>query len=923
MAEWWEKYPVAASPPAGANWWDKYPAVDETNDKAAPVVQQAAVPAEEETWMDKVTGDARIGAGVLDQAGRGIAEGVLNIAGLPADLINIAPMAANLIPGVDGVGPITDEPYFGSTRLKRRLDMLNEGTANLFGVEAPVAEPENIGERFANRIGEEVGAASTVAGGIIAKAGRMGVDAARNSNRFARMFLEPAAVNPAKFAGKEMAVATAAGQGAALANEVYPDSAIADLIGAVGGAGAFGIGTHVGVRGLEIIQALTRNKSYADDVTREAAADAPAAGAGLKAPPGGEINTDELVAAIGGGPRIANTIPGYQESLADRTGNAGLAALEYSRQSRPDSVGVFAERRKQNTAAVDAAINRSAPVGQPGAFSSELATRRDIKLDEATQATQAAEADFERASRGLVDELTGEGRGANIRAALEDASTAARAIVSEAWKPLNESAQQIDVAPLAESFKTVDEGLSVAERRRFQPEEATIPAELAEGGVQPLREVTGLRSALTDAAREAATAGRSGEARIINQHIDALDKYLEEAVPVDLRSQYDAARAARRDVADRFERPQTAIAQTLARQEGQYRQPDSAVAGKFVQSDEGKIADFEALMREAGSDDRVQTAVRDQILADVRKRGLLHKPDALDDYLRQYGTVFNKFPALKTELGNAGAVRRQLATAEEAETSVLSQFGEKGKSAVAKYLQYEDANAERAMKGIMANKEPGKAIDELLTFVEDQPAAVEGARKVFWDILQKSSRSGGETTRTIAGDQPWLPNKLKGFLDDPAKQAVAERLWRDNPEHLENVRTIADALQHVDMRSRARAPNTSGTAQGVNPLLTPEALQSRWYAYLSGRISGTFLLTSIGAVTARRAVGRAREASVHRLIDEALDNPEVAAMLLKENNPANRAAMRRKAKTWFGNEASTILQMFEDEEDPTVRAAME
>ena len=54
------------------------------------------------------------------------------------------------------------------------------------------------------------------------------------------------------------------------------------------------------------------------------------------------------------------------------------------------------------------------------------------------------------------------------------------------------------------------------------------------------------------------------------------------------------------------------------------------------------------------------------------------------------------------------------------------------------------------------------------------------------------------------------------------------------------------------------------------------------------------------------------------MLDEALNNPEVAAMLLKENNPANRAAMRRKAKGWWGNEASNILEMFEDEEDPLV-----
>jgi hypothetical protein len=111
-------------------------------------------------------------------------------------------------------------------------------------------------------------------------------------------------------------------------------------------------------------------------------------------------------------------------------------------------------------------------------------------------------------------------------------------------------------------------------------------------------------------------------------------------VPETLRQSYDEARAATVDFHDRFTRPQTAIAQTLDRQEGQYRQPDSAVAGKFVQADEGRVADFQALMREAGNDERVVSSVRDQILSDVRDRGLLENrtssPNILDGTTLSY-----------------------------------------------------------------------------------------------------------------------------------------------------------------------------------------------------------------------------------------------------------------------------------------------
>ena len=153
---------------------------------------------------------------------------------------------------------------------------------------------------------------------------------------------------------------------------------------------------------------------------------------------------------------------------------------------------------------------------------------------------------------------------------------------------------------------------------------------------------------------------------------------------------------------------------------------------------------------------------------------------------------------------------------------------------------------------------------------------------------------------------------------------MAERLYRDNPEHLARVREIADALKGVDLRNSAKAPNSSGTTQGMSQLLTPEALQSRVYAYMSGRISGTFLVTSIASVLVRRGVRKAQAEGYQRMMDEILNNPETAKLVLQQNNPANRAALATKAKTWFGNEASTILNaMSEDDQDETTGKIMD
>jgi hypothetical protein len=56
----------------------------------------------------------------------------------------------------------------------------------------------------------------------------------------------------------------------------------------------------------------------------------------------------------------------------------------------------------------------------------------------------------------------------------------------------------------------------------------------------------------------------------------------------------------------------------------------------------------------------------------------------------------------------------------------------------------------------------------------------------------------------------------------------------------------------------------------------------------------------------------------------ALLDPELAAQLLKEGNPANRAALAQKTKAFLGNEASHLADLLDGEEkgDPIKNAIM-
>jgi len=170
-----------------------------------------------------------------------------------------------------------------------------------------------------------------------------------------------------------------------------------------------------------------------------------------------------------------------------------------------------------------------------------------------------------------------------------------------------------------------------------------------------------------------------------------------------------------------------------------------------------------------------------------------------------------------------------------------------------------------------------------------------------------------KTQRAADGAQAWSPERLSKFFDDPATAAVAERLYRDNPEHLERIKEIAATLKGVDLRNSARAPASSGTAQAGIPI---ETIQSSAFAAQRGVVGPGYAVARIVGVWARRLISSQEKEAFGRVLDKALLDPDFAAILLKENNPANRAALARGAKTWMGNRASDLIDVLEAESDP-------
>jgi hypothetical protein len=642
----------------------------------------------ESSLIDTIMGAGSTIGGVLDQGARGIAEGVTNIAGLPqalGELINTGASAGLRAMGApesvaDAAGYVNPIGYIfpSAEDMQGALDAANNATADTLGVNRPDPVPGNVGERFANRIGEEVGAMAVPVGGVVARANQIGVEGARQGGRLSRMFLEPAAVDAGKFIGKETGIAAGAGLGAAGMNEGFDRDTttgqIADLIGAIMGASATGLASTVGTGIANTGRAILGKPGYVDDVVKEAVVDRVAANAGVQKEIGGDVDTSGLVAQIMGGERISDTVPGVIESLADRTKNPGLAALEYSRQTG-DNSGLFAQRRAGNASAVDAAISANAPDGSPAALRGELDLERSRRLGDAGVMRQNAEEDAVAAIMGLQPVGTSAARGNTVRTALEDSRDVARARTEDAYREADVDGNQIDptqltatldeaLAPLTE----VERGLvpqGVIDRVRALgrgTDEGPVETGLLDASGAPitrapeppepvsLKEATDLRSELQRIRRAAAADPRAEKggrnaARVLNRLTASVDDFISRNMTDDQNAALEAARGAKFEEAEAFTRQGDPVAAALARNEGGMpKMRDERVAGTFTNPE-----NMDRLFAQTDTP-QVRAAIRSEILAGADTQPRRPNPAV---HRRQHGTV-ESVPRPSTRTGDGG-----------------------------------------------------------------------------------------------------------------------------------------------------------------------------------------------------------------------------------------------------------------------------
>ena len=777
----------------------------------------------------------------------------------------------------------------------------------------------------------------------------MGVAGARDLQRsgsgLARFFgrmIEPSAINPSRFLRREGVYAAGAGVGAGTGRELVSDGdpetnttaeLIADLVGSLAGYGAVAGGQAIGRSARDVGAAIFSPENFATDLARQEAASSIGTASRIPPTPSGTIDTGGLAGRIASLPRIGDTVLGFEDTLADVTRNPTIADLQFGRaQNNP----AFGRREAENQQVAAEALEEVAPNdARPGQYSSEASNRRDDISREIEEYLAETQDDFNSRAETLRPRRTAEDRGRTIRGSLQEQEEQAREIERRAWSGI---VGEVNTEPLARAFDRVPTSeadsidtisdvrslLNIPRRMAGDEPEAdglqTLIAKVfgedvddAAGNLVNFQEIVRLRSRLSAASRAARSAGDRDKARLVDMYIDEVDSFISRELP-DQAQEIEQARAISRDLNDRFTRPGDPVAEVLRQNEGRPRVPDSSVPGRFINPDRGQASYIDRLLNETGNSEDVRQSLTDHMIEEVRRRGLIDKPQQLRRFISEYDQVFQRFPELRKDLGNVAALRDRVSRAEGQASSVQRELFSSSGGPVGRYLSFGDEQADTAMKRVLSSRDPAAEMDELLRFVDDAPEAVEGAKAAFWDVIRGRARSKGISTRNPTG-QNWKFQELYNFVNNPANAAVMERLYQNDPEHLEKIRLLADTLQNAEFQKTGR--QASGTRQGfraADAAPTVESLQSRLYSVKRGVVGPGYTLVSLGSVMARKLMRGRYSDQFNRILDEALLDPDVASLLLQEYNPANIEALNRWAKGAGIAQVPEMISLIENEE---------
>lgn len=379
----------------------------------------------------------------------------------------------------------------------------------------------------------------------------------------------------------------------------------------------------------------------------------------------------------------------------------------------------------------------------------------------------------------------------------------------------------------------------------------------------------------------------------------------------------EAAVGARRQ---EFSGDSRALSDTAARRsDGTPALLDEQIPGRFVNPAGNR--DLDALFARADTP-AVRGALEDHILGSVQ--GAVDRPAALRQQVASLREPLSRFPGLEERLLAAADGSESSAAARGTADATRRDLTTPGRSAESSYLKYDTNRTVDSMRTVLSNPQPEAAARQLVAAAGGDP---EHARAAFWEVLKQESTTNGGVG--ASGRQETSGLRGHNFLSDPKHDAVARVLYQAQPQQLQDIKDVFSALAGGGSATRAKRPGSSGTPQGMkadyDSALSASSIASRIRSVNRGQLSPAIAGIDLIATYLRRKSAQIQSSSISKLRDEVIQNPEMAARLLEDYNPATFAAKRRELQSAYGargSEAVKLLDEAHDEEQRPVAAAV-
>lgn len=724
----------------------------------------------EEIRSIEFEGEQRGVAGDLAySAGAGFLRGVSNILGLPADAANRLAMAT----GLGDVLGASEDPIGGSQQIQR-------GIASLGGPQPG----EQLPSQFVGRIGEEVGGASVPMGvvGGIARTGAQG-------GMLSRPILEAVRNAPRATAAAELGAATGAGTGAAVAQELSPGNAWAELAGQLLG----GFASPLAMMG-RAIPGLGGARRAVEPFT-----------------PGGArrqasqklqdvVEDPQAAAQVLSGQRRG--VPGAELTPAQETQDPGLLRMERALMAREPEIEdrVLEAQRATRQATGEAAreVGPDVPIerarelfeGRLERLNGSISTRAAQALDAAQRRGQKlteSQARRGESSRIVRDEIEG---------ALEDMRVQERNL----WSEVDES-----VPTPTQSLKGTYARVLASRRKADDPEDIPgfVKEFLDEGGrfgdTETLGDLQTFRSRVLRASREerAKDAPNRRKLDILNELQSAVLDDMGAAAG-DVGDNLSLALNFSRELNERFRQGPVGRVLGFERRGGPSTAPEVTLERFLTQQGPQGGANLQAL-EQAFKDspervgqfrDAAQDFIRARFAQQVVDDQGRVRPSAANRFIANNRELLENFPDLRRELADAESAQRsadQIAARADIRQRALS---DKRRSRAALFL---DAPVDQEVKRVLRSRNPEQNMREIVRQARKDPdgEALKGIKGQF--VRELMDRAIGANPGQRASE----------FFDENIKVIRQTGLFR--PDEVKRLEQIVDTLGRLDsqgVRSR-------------------------------------------------------------------------------------------------------------------------